>query len=811
MQKGYDFVKQYWLEISRSIDELLENPVEFSEEINHMQEWFKIHLQKIALQRNENDKVVIQNLADHTNRKDSLLICDSSFTIHNYSGTQNFFSGLEIDKSKALNLLDLVEECDAGKLRAVLQEAILNKQDVEQKVKVKTSSDILSRCTMHIDMAASNPANDRYVIGLKFDGVLAAQLLEYQSLILDSLPGVDIYMFDPNFNYLYAGGKEKERFSYSNVEMFGKSMYEALDKKAVRLIYPYVHKALHGTVNEGEIRYNKEIYYLKATPVKNFRNDTVAAILFSQNITNDKLIEDQLKRGKDEALKADKLKSIFIANLSHEIRTPLNAIIGFSEQLDQTPLSEEQLKYNGMIKKASDHLLYLVTEIVFLFKLGMGKVFIEKSPFSLSDLLAELYDIFSHEAAEKNLKLVFEFSDDFPEAVMGDSYRVRQILSNLLSNAVKYTDKGSIKLEGKLRRDFKKKVELQFSVSDTGVGISRKYLKKIFDVFEQGSKFNIAFRSGAGLGLGICKRLTELLDGKISVKSKLNEGSTFTVLLPFPKVKSLDQIPKKEKQFVLNDHNLLAGKKILLADDDEHNLILSDNILKRWNTDYTLVEDGEKAIDLLKSTKFDAVIVDIHMPGKSGLDVAKFIHSGTGPNTGTPIFFITANAFHTDIHNYLKEGFDGYLIKPFKEVDFYSKLCNVLELGQAEKKSPEIKPVPEAETKDTLRTDELLKTANGDREFYESMLRNFIQNAENLQQLFENAGERQNWKEVGEKAHKAITSFKYFGLMGTAGLLEQIEDHTVRVPDVVRAKAVLPKAAENIKHIIAQAKTNLIG
>ncbi len=534
--------------------------------------------------------------------------------------------------------------------------------------------------------------------------------------------------------------------------------------------------------------------------------------VFSQNITNDKEIEDQLKLGKEEALKADKLKSIFIANLSHEIRTPLNAIIGFSEQLDKTVLSEEQVKYNSMIKKASDHLLYLVTEIVFLFKLGMGKVFIEKTPFSLSELLAELYDTFSKQAAEKQLNLTFEFTDDFPEAVVGDSYRVRQILSNLLSNAIKYTDKGAIKLEGKLRKEYKTKVELQFSISDTGIGISRTHLKKVFDVFEQGSKFNVAFRSGAGLGLGICKRLTELLNGKINVSSKLNVGSIFTVMLPFPKIKSLDQIPKKEKQFVLSENqNLLAGKKILLADDDEHNLILSDNILKRWRADYTLVDNGEKAIDLLNKLKFDIVIVDIHMPGKNGLDVARFLHSTPNLNSETPIFFITANAFHTDLHNYLKEGFDGYLVKPFKEVDFYSKLCNILELGHLEKETKELKLSAESGIRDVFRTDDLVKTAADDREFYENMLNNFIHSAESLKQLFDEAPEHKNWQEVGEKAHKAITSFKYFGLLATAGLLEKVEDHTVRVLNAEKAKPVLSKASENIDKIIAQAKINLIG
>ncbi len=809
MQNKFEGVKQNWLEISRTIDKLLANPDDFSVQINEVHSWLKSHLGKIQMHQSENERLMIQNISDNANRKDSFFVCDKTFKIYNNCGIQNFFSNLDIEKNENLNLIDLVDQTHRPILQLALEKAIEENTDIELELAIKTNVAILDRCVLHIDMMASNPQNDRFVVSIKFKGVLASQLLEYQSLILDSLPGIDIYLFDNNYNYLFACGREKERFDLSNIEMFGKSVFDVLEKKAVRLIYPYLNKAMQGTVNEGEIRYNNEVYYLKATPVKNFKNETVAVILFSQNITNDKLLEQQLKRGREEALKADKLKSIFIANLSHEIRTPLNAIIGFSEQLDNTPLSNEQLKYNALIKKASDHLLYLVTEIVFLFKLGMGKVFIEKSPFSMADLLNEMYDFFLKQATEKNISFEIKFSDDFPEVVVGDSYRVRQILSNLLTNAIKYTDKGGVKMTCTIKRDYKRRHDLQFSVSDTGIGIGRTYLRKIFDVFEQGNKFNVDFRSGAGLGLGICKRLTGLLNGKIFVTSKLKVGSAFTVILPFIKSTGKDALPKKEKQFILSEHNnLLAEKKILLADDDEHNLILSENILKRWKTDFMLVDNGKKAIDLLKRVKFDMVIVDIHMPGKNGLDVARFLHNNGNINSDTPIFFITANAFHNDIQNYLKEGFNGYLIKPFKEADFYSKLCNILDVAHDAENQPtsnnnESQP-------HNFNVEELSKTARGDRAFFEKMINNFITNAENLQQGYEAAQLMKNWKELGEKTHKTITSFKYFGLFHVVSKLEKIEDYTLRNPDFESALLLMQKTSESIKNSINQAKTALI-
>lgn len=802
------------LALSNALDGLLLNQKENPNLLNSIENWIKTHYNRIQIQRDRNDRIVIRHLDNQEMREDALFIFDSSLHIISYSGAQNFFSDGNNINENNLNLLDIVVETDQQKLKSMVAEGIQKQSNVSIDLRVKTNSNILNKCTFELDIGSSNPANNRFVAKLNFSEMLATQLLEYQALILDSLPGMDIYLFDKNYSYLFAAGKEKERFDLNNMDMIGKSLFNVLEKKAVRLIYPCISKALRGVENEGEIRYEGEVYYMKGTPVKNYNNETVGAILFSQNITNDKYLEEELKKSREEALNADRLKSIFIANISHEIRTPLNAIMGFTEQLEKTVVNPEQQKFIDLINKASDHLLYLVTEVVYLFKLGMGKVYLEKSPFSLKELITELHETYQKQAYDKNLTFESKTDKNCPDILIGDSFRLRQILMNLLVNAVKYTDKGGILMLCKIKRETKKRVDLVFEIKDSGIGISKKNLQHIFNVFEQSNKLNSSFRGGAGLGLGICKNLVELLDGHISVTSKVNVGSTFSVSLSFEKASNSDHFPPKRIHYDLNlDHTLLAGKRVLLADDDEHNRILADNILKSWKTNFTLVEDGQQAIDLLDKIKFDIALIDIHMPNKNGIDVVKHARADNNSiNYKTPFVFMTANAFKSDTNIYMKAGFDDYLIKPFREAEFYNKLCNILAIENPitnnKMLAVEIKNL-DVVPKDKFNTNELWKTANGDRAFYEKMINNFISNAESLVSVFVEGANTENWKEIGERAHQAIPSFKYFALFNIANSLELIEDSTLRNADYVLAANMVEKTVLEVKKIINIAKANL--
>ncbi len=789
--------------ISRSIDHFIMNRESYGLLLDEIENWLKVQLERLKTQKLKDRKAIIRR-GNPAWREDAIFVFNASLKIIHYCCPQNYFTGLPSDRTSEISLLDFIDDAEHQRFSEAFVKARERREDLNLVLHIKTGTHILNKCTMSIDFSSTDIQSNRFIACVKLPTDVQYQLSDYQSILFDNLPGMDVFLFDRDYRYIVSGGKEKERFQLTNDDLIGKTMFEVYDKKTLRTIFPFYNKALNGEPTEGEVRYRNNIYYLMAIPVNDIDNNTIAAILISQNVTNDKLVEEQLKKGKEDAQKADRAKSIFIANMSHEIRTPLSAVIGFAEQLEKTELTPQQARYLVLIKKASDHLLYLVTEIVFLFKLGMGKVYIEKRPFSLDELTGELNDLFVTQAAEKKLRFEVHSDDSaLPRTLIGDPFRLRQILMNLLVNAIKYTDTGTVKLVCRLLRDNKRKVKLSFQVIDTGLGISEKDLPNIFNVFEQGERLTASVRGGAGLGLGICHRLVKLLGGEISVTSRLHKGSVFTVVLPFEKADE-PIIMKDEKKFNI-DGEYLVGKKILIADDDEHNIMLAGLILKNWKADYVLVENGRQALEHLEKTKFDVVLLDIHMGEMSGVEVIRALRSGKGPNKNVPAISVTANAMKADLHSYIKSGFNDYLIKPYREGELYNKLCNILSL----------EPITEDETislngksniaGDVFNIGELEHTANGDREFINMMINNFINNSKTLKNVLEINLQSGNWEEVGERVHKAIPSFKYFGLLHIASKLELIEDLALRKKDFSNLPFLMQETITRINQAVSHA------
>lgn len=786
------------------VDSALQNEKDNVSELNLLEDWLKIHIEKIRFSRLKKSELVPLENKTQSQQKDAILVFDDQLKIHYYSGFISYFFNESLIRSNNITFHDIIEDLNTTKLKSFLES---DKKENEFELNIKSNAGPPVKCFLWVDDRLSNYDQKLFVGNLVFRESVIRNLSDYQSLMLDNLPGMDIYLIDKNYRFIVSGGKEKEKYHRYNKDYVGKTLFEVTDKKTQRSLYPFFSKALNGESTEGEIRYKKDIYYISATPVKDHESNTLAGIIFLQNITYDKLLSQQLENAKEEAQKANKAKSIFIANVSHEIRTPLNTIIGFTEQLQKTPLSETQLKYVSLINSASDHLLNLVTEVVFLFKLGLGKVFIEKSPFSLVSLLDELNELFTSQANEKNLVFHIYYDDAIPETAIGDSFRLKQILMNLLVNAIKYTDKGQITLSCNIVKQTRQKVECAFKVTDTGIGIKEADLPFIFDVFEQGNLKSENIRGGAGLGLGICQKLVDLLGGRISVKSKVDEGTTFEVTLPFEKT-ILKKRKEKEIKFNLDAYNL-QGKRVLIADDDEYNQMLSALILENFKTNYTLVTNGSEALQELQQNKYDLILLDIHMPKLSGTEVIRKIRSNnTNLNFKTPALSVTANALKSDIHNYLKSGFDDYLIKPFKEQELYNKLCNLLSIEpnimEEKEKTDNNKQMKNV---DEFNATELLNTSNGDMDFFNSMIENFISNSENLMNSFELLVKNKSWDDIGEKAHKAIPSFKYFELNKTSDDLRQIETLALREKKYHALPELVKEVSQKIARIVDTAKT----
>lgn len=792
--------------VSSIIDSFLDKKEQDEETLTFIEQWLSSHLNKIRVIKLEHVQIIGNQEADPNLRKDGILVINANGEIINNPGFHNYFTEYS-NLSEKLNLTDMIEEESRHNFKSALLEALSENKNGKVEVLLKTSSNKKSKCLFEFDVTTSNIQNNRIVVYYSFVDLLNIQSFDFRSIVLDNLPGMDVFLFDRDYRYILAGGKEKQKNKLTNSDFIGKQLFEVYNKQIQRRFFPFYNKAINGEFTEGEVRYSNDIYYVAAAPIKNNTGETIAGILISQNVTKDKLLEESLIKSKEQAQRADKAKSIFLANMSHEIRTPLNSIIGFSEQLKKTNLNEEQVNLINLINNSSEHLLYLVNEIVFLFKLGMDKVYIEKTNFSIKDLLVEINNIFKKQSAEKKLDFIMETDDQLPEILTGDPFRLRQILMNLLVNAFKYTDRGQVKFIVKVERQTNKTVEILFEVSDTGIGIAEKDLAYIFDVFEQGNKRTEKIRGGAGLGLGICKKLVTLFKGEITVTSKINKGSTFSVRMPLEK-SNTKKIEAPEKKYNIADY-LLKGKKILLADDDSHNSLLAKMILNEWKTDFMLVKDGGQASTEIAKSKFDIILLDIHMPVKSGVEVIKQLRTKENINQFTPVVALTANALKRDINRYLKAGFNDYIIKPFKEAELYNKLCNMLQIENttSENSKENNNVTEEIFIADVFNVQELQKTANGDNQFYNMMIDNFCTNANELINSFRANLENKNWVTIGEKAHKAIPSFKFFKLMNMAELLTKIENQILRQKNFKNLNEIINRAIHQIQEIIENAQS----
>lgn len=278
-----------------------------------------------------------------------------------------------------------MEESTLNEFNSAFLEALSEKKNTKAEVLLKTGINRQRECVLEFDMLASNTDNNRVIVYYSFKDLQHVHLADFQSIVLNNLPGMDVFLFDSEYRYILAGGKEKEKYNLTNSSFIGKTLFDVYKKQDQRRYFQFYNKAINGEFTEGEVRYKKDVYYIAAAPVKNIEGNTVAGILISQNVTKDKILEDKLIKSTEEAQRANKAKSIFLANMSHEIRTPLNSIIGFTDQLKKTKLDEQQQKFISLINHSSEHLLYLVNEIVFLFKLGMDKVYIEKPAFRLKN------------------------------------------------------------------------------------------------------------------------------------------------------------------------------------------------------------------------------------------------------------------------------------------------------------------------------------------------------------------------------------------------------------------------------------------
>jgi len=363
-------------------------------------------------------------------------------------------------------------------------------------------------------------------------------------------------------------------------------------------------------------------------------------------------------------------KSRFLAYMSHELRTPLTSIVGFTEQLKQTPLDQTQDKYLSSMRTSSDMLLTTVNDILDLSKLDSGKMKFFIEPFNPASVIEQVLSSLRPAAEKKGLKISLNSLIGNNTILSGDEMRLKQVLINLLNNAVKYTEKGDIKVTLSLKPCGAKQC-MQVAIADTGIGISGEHLDDVFSEFSQvheqsASKWII----GTGLGLPICKKIVEQQNGKIWAESQLQKGSVFSFVIPYDLSKETPGKITPPDQGI--DTSIFTGKKILIVDDTDINLVLLEAIFEKWQVKVDKAKNGKEALELTDKNHYDLILSDVNMPELDGIEMTKKIrHSSSLTSSKIPVIILTANILQDEVEKFQRAGVTDYLMKPFLMADLF--------------------------------------------------------------------------------------------------------------------------------------------
>ena len=579
-------------------------------------------------------------------------------------------------------------------------------------------------------------------------------------------------------------------------EILGHKPRTLIDKNLFDFIKPDTHPVFNKKFIESTRKpYNDSVEFQFKCKDGSFKYLEFNSINLKQKESLEGLILDcrdisGRKKDGEELLRAQKAKEQFLANISHEIRTPINGIAGMAELLSQSPTAQESMTYLNAIKTAADNLKVIINDILDLASIESGKLKFEKIGFNIKDLLSSLTDTFQVQAREKGVQLTSEVDETANTILLGDPVRLNQVLINLIGNAIKFTHNGYIRVHCSVEKKHRRKYEMRFDVIDTGIGIPTDKLETIFESFSQADESVTRKYGGTGLGLTIVKQLVELQGGRITVQSVEDEGSTFSVHIPYATGGTEDIHDTSRNHIITTHRDSLKDMNILLVEDNDINRLYANSILKNWACKVDMAENGYVAVEKIKDNDFDIVLMDIQMPVMDGFEATKAIRLGDAPGNDIPIIALTANATRKDIEKCLAAGMNDCIPKPFTPEDLFRMLFkystyargsrsfvpDAVKTEVAEPPVEEVKTVALKNELENIDLSYLKKVSGGNESFVHDMINTFLDNMpKSIHEIRGNLASRE-WENLAKSVHKIKPSLTMMGLARTRELGAFIEE-----------------------------------
>jgi signal transduction histidine kinase/HPt (histidine-containing phosphotransfer) domain-containing protein/ActR/RegA family two-component response regulator len=484
---------------------------------------------------------------------------------------------------------------------------------------------------------------------------------------------------------------------------------------------------------------------------------------------------------RQEALELARAKEMFIAHVSHEMRTPVNAVYGVTRQVLQRELDQRLREDLTVVHNSAEHLLNLVNDTLDLARINSNMLSFSPADFSPASVMQEAIGLAGPGAGEKKITLVYEQGDNMPEALYGDPLRLKQMVLNLLSNAVKFTERGEVKLTAEIVKQNGEFI-LDVMVTDTGIGISEHDLPKVFDEFMQSGSNDPLKHRGTGLGLSIVKSLAELQGGEVRISSIPGKGSRIGFKIPYKKGNPGNL---RTKEVISADiHDQLHNLRILVVDDEPYNRHLLRMIMQKWEIEMIEATNGQEAVYMALSNDFDAILMDIRMPVKDGVQASREILEG---KPGSLIIASTAAAGKEETDRFLEAGMQAVLAKPFTELQLAELLGRFFAIRGAAKTDPVVRMSSGGDNHPRVNIDELYRISNGNNGFYLELIQIFINTTEKGLNKIREAFIVQDYDTISNLAHKMASPVNHLQaklLYQKLKELENLDYALVHVDDV---------------------------